>query len=109
MSERIEVIDECDYVGSYHEEVFEDGSRMVFVHMDVYYWSPSVLKKQLTQWPIFRALMSSIPLFCMGTQDDLKFQKYISKFGFVPLKPIPCTDGQSRMLYINWPTQAAQD
>jgi hypothetical protein len=104
MSERIEIVDETDYIGSVHVEEFEDGSQMIFVHMDVYYWGPSILKKMIAQWPVFRASLASTPLFCMGTVDDAKFEKYVTRFGFEYLSDIPCTDGQVRRLYVNQPT-----
>jgi len=100
--DRFQVVDEVDYVGSYHQHDLGDGQKMVMVHMDVWYFSPSVLKKMKKQWAVFRKSMRC-PLFAMGETDDAKFERYVSLFGFQYLTNIPCTDGKVRRLFVNYP------
>jgi hypothetical protein len=95
------LVDTVDYVASYHEEDLGDA-KMVMFHCDVYYWAPSVLKMMLQQWALFREAMKC-PIFCMGTVDDAKFARLVSLFGFQHLSDIPCTDGETRKLFVSYP------
>jgi hypothetical protein len=97
------IVDTTDYIGSIHQEEFEDGTKMVFVHMDIFYWAPSVLKHMIKTWPIFREGLKDIPLFCMADDDNEKWERYISRFGFQYLSDIPCSDGKIRRLFVNYP------
>jgi predicted solute-binding protein len=99
--ERVVVIDEPEYIASYHEEDLGEGRIMTFVHLDVYYMSASILRQLKKQWDLWRHYVSTV-LFCMGEEDDEKFERFVSKFGFKYLRDVPCTDNKTRRLYVNF-------
>jgi hypothetical protein len=100
-SERVIVIDEPEYTASYHNITFPSGEVMLMVHLEVFYYSHSILRQLLRQWDEWRPTAPAT-IFCMGDQDDAKFAGFVSLFGFEPLRPCPCTDNKSRMVFVNY-------
>ena len=95
------VWDEPEYTAYYNEYIFDTGEVMTLFHLDVFYFSASILRQMLRQWEVFRE-HNPVVLFCHGEVDDEKFAKFVSKFGFKPLKVVPCSDGVNRRLFVNF-------
>lgn len=109
MRDRVIILDRPEYTVSYHIEETNEGQQMTFVHLDVFYISPSIMREMLRLWPVIQKHMNCVT-FCLGEVDDEKFDKFVSRFGWRYLRPIPCTDGRTRRLYINFgPTKEAQE
>jgi len=104
---RFVVWDGTEYIAEMHYEDLGEGRLMPFFHLDVFYFSPEILKRMLKEWEEHRHTVPT-PLFCMGEEDDEKFSRFISKFGFQYLTDCPCTDGKTRRLFVNFGPQEAQ-
>lgn len=105
MPDRVQIWSEPEYDADMHVEDLGEGRLMHFLHLDVYYFSSSILRQMLKQWRMFRSNVTG-PLFCMGDVDDDKFARFIAHFSFQYLREIPCTDGQMRRLFVNYGPQA---
>jgi hypothetical protein len=72
---------------------------MVFIHLDITIWSPSVLRKLQSLW--VTEVIPKLPkyTFCHGEVSDHKFHKFVTKFGFSELITAVCTDGTNRPIY----------
>jgi hypothetical protein len=104
--QRFVVWDEPEYTAEMHIEDL-DGELMHFFHLDVFYFSPRILRQMVKQWIVFREHVPVV-LFCMGDEDDDKWKRFISHFGFQYLRDVPCTDGKTRRIFINLgPTKEA--
>lgn len=79
----------------------EPGVLMHFVHLDVYEWSASALKRLLRIWPQLRATLPPI-VFCHGHTDDEKFHRFVSLFGWQQIHYTPCSDGVTRRIYVHY-------
>jgi hypothetical protein len=81
-------------------EEWRCGDRqMVFVHLLFHKWSPRVLRQALEDWRVFREHVAC-PLYAMGQDDDDKWAKFVSLFGFKFLADgLACTDGRSRRIF----------
>jgi hypothetical protein len=93
------VVSEPEYDAGYHVEETPLGG-MTFIHMDVFYLSPSVMRKAKAQWKLFREHVPQV-LWCHGEVDDAKFSRFVGHFGFKHFTDLPCTDGVTRRLFIN--------
>jgi hypothetical protein len=99
-SQREVLADDTDYIFSYHTAELEGLGVLTFIHLEVWYFSPSVLRRMKETWRLFREYVRG-PLFTIGDVDDAKHRKFVSRFGFEPLMCVGCTDGQSRTLHIH--------
>jgi hypothetical protein len=108
VSPRIVVIDEPEYTASYHVTDLGENRLMTFVHLDVYFLNPEILRRLDSQWALFRRCVP-ITLYSMADEDTPVWSKFISRFGFEFLHDIECTDGKTRRLFVNYgPNQEAQ-
>lgn len=78
------------------------GKLMLFVHIDVYYWSSDTWRRLKHLWSSNRHLLPPI-VFAQGDETDAKWVKFVSRLGFQPLvADVPCDDGQFRHIYVNF-------
>jgi hypothetical protein len=90
-------VPEFDCSFSYNQ--IAPGILMTFVHLDVYYWSPSVYRQLKDHWPIIRKRLPDI-IFTQGNvSDQAKFDKFVQRFGWKPLVDCICTDGSNRPIF----------
>lgn len=109
VSPRVVVLDEPEYTASYHVTDLGDNRLMTFVHLDVYYMDKEVLRRLDAQWKVWREHVP-IVLYAMSDDDTSVWSKFIARFGFEFLKDIPCTDGKTRRLFVNYgPIKEAQE
>ncbi len=95
------VLDEPEYTASYHTVDLGEGRVMTFVHLDVFYMSHSILRQLKSQWKLWRQACPII-LYAMADEDTVTWSKFISHFGFQYLRDVPCTDGKTRRLFVNF-------
>jgi hypothetical protein len=100
-SERTIVLDPPEYTASYHTVDLGESRVMTFAHLDVYYFSPAILRDLREKWRIFRENVDCV-LFCMGDTDDAKFEKFVRMFGFQYLRDAQCSDGKTRRIFVNF-------
>lgn len=77
------------------------GVLMTFVHVEVFEPSPSVIKRLLALWPEVRSKLPPL-VFCSGHVDDDKFHRFVTLFGWLPISSTPCSDGNTRRIYVNY-------
>ena len=76
------------------------GILMPFVHLDVHYWSPALLKHFKRHWPQTRQKLPPI-VYAQGVVTDAKWRRFVTMFGFRKLIDCPCTDGLNREIFIH--------
>lgn len=77
-----------------------DDAQMIIVHFRVFRWAPSVLKRMLREWKLFRSVCVD-DLYASPSVDEPKWHKMVRAFGFKPLTTVRCLDGLMRPMYIN--------
>jgi hypothetical protein len=97
----VPLTDDLDFDVSWNYIQAKPGELLPFVHVEVFYWRASVLRKLMALWPSVRAGLPNI-IFCSGTESDVKFQKFIAHFGWQPLQLAHCSDGKDRMIYVHY-------
>lgn len=98
-SDRVIVVDEPEYIASYHTLDLGEGRVMTFAHLDVFYFDKSILRKLLAQWKLFREHVNCV-LYCIGDEDNDKFRKFVSHFGFTPIGILPFACGETRTIFV---------
>ena len=94
--------DEPEFTFSVSRVQLAPGQLMTFVHIDVFHWSPSTLRRLHTLWPSVRQTLPRI-VYASGDVSDAKWVKFIKRFGFVPiLEDCLCSDGNSRPIYAHF-------
>ena len=94
------VLDYPEYRFEIDEYRFEYRPHFV-AHFRVSKWSPSVLKRILFEWKVFRSVVP-FPLYASGEDDDRKWRRFVTLLGFVPHTSVLCNDGQHRSIYISY-------
>jgi hypothetical protein len=97
------VIERCpEYSVRMHWASFdEENYEMPFVHLEVYHFSPSILKTMLKRWEQIRKTLPSV-VFCMPNDpSDPVFDRFVARFGWKHHADIPCTDDRVRKLFIH--------
>ena len=98
-----------DFSTNYTQARTDDGAirLMTFVHLDVFYWSPSVYRDLMDVWLSVRQTLPEL-VFCHsanaarllnGAIADDKFHKFVTRFGWVHLVDAVCSDGTIRPIY----------
>src|SRR4051812_4835177 len=89
-----------DFVGS------DGGDQMCLMHIDVdtKKFTPSVMKRMLDEWSVFRSVTDA-PLYGIeDIPDDHKWERFVSLLGFQNTNSrVDCSDGQSRRLFVSLP------
>jgi hypothetical protein len=73
---------------------------MLFAHLRFSKFSPSLLREALHDWAVFRECVSA-PVFCVGENDDAKFERFVTLFGFKSLNTDVVWEGKSRRLFLH--------
>lgn len=83
-----------------HQEI-EPGVYMMFIHLDVYCFTPDVLKRLQHEWRKMRPTLPPM-VFCHGHIDDDKFHRFVTRFGWEHIHYTPCSDGVTRRIYVHY-------
>ena len=73
---------------------------MMFVHLKVHEWSKEVLRELKLRWSQFREHVTC-PLYAIADVADVKWEKFISFFGFTFLNEVICENGEKRRLFVS--------
>jgi len=96
------VAHECsEYTFALDEFRSDEEHQMLFVHLVVKRWTSKTLREMLSVFEAFRACVTC-PLYAIGKQDDDKWVKFVTLFGFKPLiDEVICLNGESRRLFFH--------
>lgn len=89
-----------DYWFELDEYKRASGEQFLLAHIRVHHWAPSVLKRILTEWRVFRQCVTA-PIFACPEVGDAKWVKFVTALGFRPLQEVICNNGEQRPLFIN--------
>lgn len=83
-------------------EEFRCGERsMLFLHLMVHHWTPTVFKEILRNWKLFRECVTC-PVFAVGgVEDTEKWERFVKRLGFQFHMDIVCENGAHRRLFIH--------
>ena len=96
------ILNECrDFAVELSWFELHNGDLVPFIHLDITYFSPRVLRELLALWERLRPTLPEI-IFAQGTIDDNKLAKLVTKFGFQYHSDCPCDDGLTRKLFVNY-------
>lgn len=82
------------------EEFRRGKDQMVFGHLTVHKWTPSVFKMLLKDWKLFRECVTC-PIYAVSEDGTQKFSKFISALGFRFLTNVICENGEHRPLFVH--------
>jgi hypothetical protein len=92
--------DSPDYEAVLHE--LRDGDQqMMVIHMDVYKFSPSVMKRMIREFAALRSCTDALIFAIEPNPGDTKWQRYVSHMGFEFSSRVECTDGLSRRCFVS--------
>lgn len=89
-----------DYWFELDEYKRASGDQFLLAHIRVLNWSPSICKRIIKEWRLFRSIVTA-PLFACPEVDDERWVKFVSLLGFKPLQQVICENGASRPLFIH--------
>lgn len=105
--QEVPIIDKDEYYFAVDElrRPRDDGSedQMVFIHLSIFKWTPSVYKEVLRNWKSFREHVVC-PLYAVGgvvEEDVAKWERFVTRLGFKFLTNVVCTNGAERRLFIH--------
>lgn len=88
----------------YHLELehtpLPDGNVAYNIHFECFSFTPRIMKQMLSDWATIRPQIDA-PIFAANVDEDEKWVKFITRFGFRYFKQIIGTDGSERGLYLN--------
>lgn len=108
LQDEVSVIDKSEYYFALEEYIRNGTDHMVFIHLCVHIWSPSVYKEVFRNWKLFRQCVTC-PLFAVaGVEDDAKWERFVERLGFKFLSEVICENGVPRRMYIHFQEQEKQ-
>ncbi len=81
------------------EEYTRGQDTFLLLHLSFRKWTPSVFRRFMTHWEMFRSCVTA-PLFATGEVDDDKFERFVTHLGFKYHDTVHCDNGESRRLFI---------
>jgi hypothetical protein len=82
------------------DEYKRGEEQFLLAHFRFAHCSPSVFKRALKEWHLFRQCVTA-PLFCIGEKDDDLFLHFVSRVGYRFLRNVICENGIERRLFIH--------
>ena len=77
-----------------------DHAQLMIAHMRVFRWAPSVLRRMIREWRLFRTVCHA-DIYASPQTDEPKWHKMVRAVGFEFLTQVICNDGLTRPLYIS--------
>ncbi|MBR1173888.1 hypothetical protein JQ617_07980 [Bradyrhizobium sp. KB893862 SZCCT0404] len=93
--------DAPEYEAVLHELRDEHEQQMMVMHIDVYHFAPSVLKRMKREFSALRSCTDANLFAIEPSPDDAKWQRFVTIMGFDFLCRVECTDGLSRRCYVS--------
>lgn len=97
---RHECLKTDDYLCELDEYRDAGGKQFLLAHIRVFNWAPSVCKKLVREWKLFRTICTA-PIYGCPQVDDERWAKFVALLGFRPLTHVLCNDGAERPLFIH--------
>lgn len=82
------------------DEYRRGEDQFLLVHLQFFNWSPTVCRRVIREFKIFREHCKA-PLFACTERPDAKWFKFISMMGYQFQQNIECRDGAIRPLFIH--------
>src|SRR5271166_1028057 len=79
----------------------ERDEQMIFAHLAVFSLHPSLIKRMLETWRLFRQHVTC-PIFAVGEVDDDKWERFIKLFHFQYLQDVVCNNGEPRRMFVSY-------
>jgi hypothetical protein len=96
-----ELADHPEYRSVLHELRDEHGHQMMVIHMDVFRFAPSVLKRMKQEFDALRSCTDAIIFAIEPNPNDGLWHRYVSHMGFEFSSLVECTDGGTRRCYVS--------
>ena len=94
------LVDDAEYRSVLQE--FRDGEQqMLLIHMDVFKFAPSVMKRMVRDFNALRQCTDTSIFAIEPTPDNGMWHRYVSHMGFEFSSYVDCTDGESRRCYVS--------
>ena len=100
-SERVVIHSEPDFDVSFDTMDLGEGRVMTLVHLDVFYFDKSVLKRLHWAFDKYRLALPPV-IFAQPAEDSPKFERFISRFGFRYIGDCWCDDGMNRRIFVHY-------
>lgn len=100
-SERTILVDGTEYIASYHTIDIGDGKVLTFFHLDVFYFSASVLRRMLQDWLWIRKALPEI-VFTVAETPSKAWERLVRRFGFQFLQDVGCSDNRTRPMFVHF-------
>lgn len=97
---RHDVLRTDDYWFEIDEYKRASGEQFLLVHLQFFNWSPSVFKRLLRDWRVFRQHVTA-PLFACPRDADAKLFKFVTRTGWHFQQNVVCNNGETRPLFIH--------
>ena len=82
------------------DEYQRGQDQMLLAHIRFAKFTPSIMKRVLRDWKIFREFVEA-PLFAFGETDDAKWERFVTILGFRPLSTNVVWEGKPRRLFLH--------
>lgn len=94
------LVDDDEY-RSVLQELRDGEQQMLLIHMDVFKFSPTVMKRMVRDFNALRQCTDT-PIFAIEpTPDNGMWHRYVSHMGFEFSSHVDCTDGETRRCYVS--------
>lgn len=99
--DKYDLSDAPEYDACLHDLRDEHGTQMVVMHIDVYHFTPSVLKRMKHEFAALRACTDALLFAIEPNPDDTKWERFVRIMGFEFSSRVECTDGHSRRCFVS--------
>jgi hypothetical protein len=82
------------------DEYKRGEEQFLLAHFRFHKWSLSALKQITREWKLFRQCVPA-PLYACAEEDDDKWERFVSRFGFRFLCNTVCNNGEHRRLFVS--------
>lgn len=93
--------DAPEYEAVLHDLRDEHGNQMPIMHIDVYSFTPSVLKRMKREFETLRSCTDATLFAIEPNPDDGKWHRFVTIMGFEFSSHVECTDGLTRRCYVS--------
>ena len=84
------------------EEFRRGEDQMVFLHLTIHEWKPSVFKEILRNWKLFRKHVTCPLYVTAGIAAVEKWEAFVSLLGFKPFIDVVLENGTPRRLFVHF-------
>lgn len=82
------------------DEYRRGADQFLMAHLRFAKFSPSIFKRVLHEWKVFRSCTYA-PIFALGEVDDDKWKNFVTHLGFTFDRDVVCLNGERRRMFRN--------